>query len=151
MKKIEELDKQQRNALVKGDNEKYRQLRDKEMELWKKKERIDNEFNEKWKSIREKIIKNIQEEIIGREAVIFKVKIPVNVFKELAGSDYTRNRIKDFENVWNEYVKNPTIERNWFTFVEQEGYNKFDWFEEVHLKNVDPKYIVSYEKITKEI
>jgi len=79
----------------------------------------------------------------GDEAVVFTVEMPYAVFVGKIASSRSRERIVLFEEMYAQYVAGGR--GNWFSFIHGDKGKVWEFFQEVHLSGVEPRFIRGWD------
>lgn len=82
----------------------------------------------------------------GDDAVVFSVRMPYKVFVSKLASGRSRERVKLFEEQFATW-KSDTNSRTWFEFIKGNARRVWEFFQEVHLSGVEPKYIGTTRRV----
>jgi len=124
--KLEKLDKKRLQLLNEGKYREYEKVSQLENEIWLKYVRCNKVSSELNKRVQEYVDK-IRRMFYNSKAVIFTIKMPFHVLKSLLADDYSKDLIEKVE----------------------QGIIDIKDIDELHLKEVPRRYIVSYKVVTK--
>ena len=143
--------------LIKSKEEKLRSVRDDEMlSVYSEIHKLELELRNVQKSSQEDIeirtqnknIEKIKNDMInkrfGEKEMLFTIILPYRVLKEKLASSFSRERVKDFEENYQEHCQG---KNNWFDYVEEQNLNVWEFFQEIHLTSVESEYIYDYQEI----
>ena len=75
----------------------------------------------------------------GHQAVVFNIEMPYRDFKERLASESSKQRIADMEGLYSEFLhgKNDIFRK----------YSPWDMLQEVHMRMVEPRFIIGYKVV----
>jgi hypothetical protein len=89
--------------------------------------------------------KDILKKRFGDEAIIFEVEMPYEVFVSKIASPYSKERVQLFESMYAAYLNGDR--RNWFDYIEGNEQEVWQFFREVHLTGVEPRFITGWKEL----
>lgn len=133
------------------DIEKQMALLDAGREIEKRYRALEEEQEAALKDRRE-AIKRHEKEVLrqrfGDSGVLLTVAMPYAAFVSKAVSSHTKQRIKEFEEQYARW-KEGDGDRTWFSYVHGNPRKVWEFFQEVHLSKVEPRFIVKKQIVKK--
>jgi hypothetical protein len=134
-KMLEEPDDEKRDV----ERQVSRDLERRYYDLQKEKEEVLGGRRQKLKKQNDDIVRKR----FGDEAVIFTVVMPYSVFVSKMASPHSKERISLFEEMYAGFLRGE--KRNWFDYIGGKRDMVWEFFQEVHLSGVEPRFIKKWE------